>query len=219
MTPSALAVVLVNGLLALVGWATGSMTASGALVGAGYGLAIGLPLGLPGYALLAWFVVLGSGFSRLPGRARPPHEARTWIHATANLGVAALCALAGWRLAFVGALAGALADTSESELGVLAGGRTWLPATGRAVPPGTEGAVSLAGTLAGLLAALSATGLAACLGLLPARLVLPLALGALGATLVESVLGAARPLPNAVLNTLVTTLGALCGALLAAGMV
>jgi uncharacterized protein (TIGR00297 family) len=51
------------------------------------------------------------------------------------------------------ALAEAAADTVSSEIGQVLGGTPRMLTTLRRVPPGTDGAVSLAGTLAGVLAA------------------------------------------------------------------
>jgi uncharacterized protein (TIGR00297 family) len=51
------------------------------------------------------------------------------------------------------ALAEAAADTVSSEIGQILGGRPWMSTTLRRVDPGTDGAVSLAGTLAGVASA------------------------------------------------------------------
>jgi len=56
------------------------------------------------------------------------------------------------------ALAEAAADTVSSELGQVLGGRPRMITTLRAVEPGTDGAVSVAGTLAGLVAAAIVAG-------------------------------------------------------------
>jgi uncharacterized protein (TIGR00297 family) len=84
----------------------------------------------------------------------------------ANLGAAGLLAATGQQgthistfglAACVAALAEATADTVSSEVGqALAStrfGATVLITSGRAVPPGTDGGISLAGTLSGILAA------------------------------------------------------------------
>ncbi len=56
------------------------------------------------------------------------------------------------------ALAEAAADTVSSEIGQVLGGRPRMITTLRAVEPGTDGAVSVAGTLAGMFAAAMVTG-------------------------------------------------------------
>ncbi len=111
----------------------------------------------------------------------------------ANLGVAGLCAgaPAPWLfLACAAALAEATADTVASEMGEVLGGRTLLLTTFREVAPGTDGGLSVAGTLLGVIAALSITAVTAALhplGLLEAAIVL--AAGVLG-LLFDSLLGA-----------------------------
>jgi uncharacterized protein (TIGR00297 family) len=101
----------------------------------------------------------------------------------ANLGVAALAAgdaaqmwLSGraWLTqahsplfaAALAALAEAAADTVSSEIGQVLGGRPRMVTTLRSAEPGTDGAVSVAGTLAGVLAAgvVAALGVAALRG-------------------------------------------------------
>lgn len=60
----------------------------------------------------------------------------------------------GPALAFgLAALAEAAADTVSSEIGQVLGGRPIMLTTFRRVDPGTDGAISLAGTFAGILAA------------------------------------------------------------------
>jgi uncharacterized protein (TIGR00297 family) len=98
-------------------------------------------------------------------------QGRTAAQVAANLGLAALVSSelaqswltnSGWfsrasqlPLLAVGlaALAEAAADTVSSEVGQVWGGRPRLITTLRPVEPGTDGAISLAGTLAGVLAA------------------------------------------------------------------
>jgi uncharacterized protein (TIGR00297 family) len=79
----------------------------------------------------------------------------------ANLGVAAICALAlvlmkdvRFFLALGAALAEAAADTVSSEIGQAIGGRPRLVTRWTAVPPGTDGALTVAGTAAGIAAAI-----------------------------------------------------------------
>ena len=90
---------------------------------------------------------------------------------SANLGLAAVAALPAAQLWFensfgirlylgvpffipaLAALAEAAADTVSSEVGQVLGGRPWMLTTLRRVEPGTDGAISAAGTLAGLVAA------------------------------------------------------------------
>ncbi|PRQ30894.1 hypothetical protein RchiOBHm_Chr5g0029561 [Rosa chinensis] len=57
-----------------------------------------------------------------------------------------------WQLGFVASFCTKLSDTVSSEVGKAYGKTTYLVTTLKVVPRGTEGAVSLEGTLAGLLA-------------------------------------------------------------------
>jgi uncharacterized protein (TIGR00297 family) len=126
--------------------------------------------------VMAVFVVTWIG--TLLGRERKERlgtaerrQGRTAAQVTANLGVAAMAlngltqswlADSGWfsraapmLMLAVGlaALAEAAADTSSSEVGQVLGGRPRMITTLHQVGPGTDGAVSLVGTLAGLIAA------------------------------------------------------------------
>jgi uncharacterized protein (TIGR00297 family) len=100
-------------------------------------------------------------------------QGRSAAQVAANLGVAALvsCEVAqSWLIdrhwfplvgpaagllfaPMLAALAEAAADTVSSEIGQVLGGRPRMITTLRRVDPGTDGAVSVAGTLAGVVAA------------------------------------------------------------------
>jgi len=109
-------------------------------------------------ALIALFLLtfLSTRYGRAQkekrGLAEPRHGRRA-SQIVANLGVAALCAAIGQYAACIAALAEATADTVSSEIGQAVGGPAFLITTFGRVPPGTDGGISLAGTLAGVAAA------------------------------------------------------------------
>src|SRR6185436_1490359 len=133
------------------------------------------------------------------GIAQEKGGARGWRNAWANGGVPAVIAALGllaapkllplYVLAYAAAVATATADTCSSEVGKAYGRRTFLITTFQPVPPGTEGAISLEGTLGGMLGgfAVAAVGAAGGLYSWGAAAIVGLA-GLLGA-LAESVLG------------------------------
>jgi uncharacterized protein (TIGR00297 family) len=99
-----------------------------------------------------------------------------------------------WLPALVGALATTNADTWATEIGLLSRRAPRLVTTGRAVPPGTSGAISARGTGAAAAGA-ALIGMVAAIGqrLTGARMgwLLPLSLVAgLGGSFADSVLGA-----------------------------
>ncbi|GLT65280.1 hypothetical protein SLA2020_377190 [Shorea laevis] len=59
-----------------------------------------------------------------------------------------------WKLGFVASFCTKLSDTVSSEIGKAYGKTTYLITTLKVVPRGTEGAVSIEGTIAGLLASI-----------------------------------------------------------------
>jgi uncharacterized protein (TIGR00297 family) len=205
----------------------GSVTRSGMIAGFAVGALTWAFAGWRGYAVLLAFFLLGTATTRMglrrKKRAGIAHETRSARHALANCGVAVylafLSAAAGapavFLFAFVCAYATAAFDTVSAEIGEAYGGRPVLITTLRRVAPGTDGAVSFVGTLAGLAAALAVAGLAAGLGLLDApRIGIVLAAAFAGST-VDSVLGAtleARGLmDNESVNFSNTLIGALAG--------
>ena len=224
----ALAVNLVLGGLA---WWRGAVSRSGFAGGVVVGTAILGAGGVGAYLVLCAFFSLGTAATRIgyrrkasAGLAQEDEGRRGSRHALANCGTGLVLALCmpwweGWLpgVGLVAAFATAASDTLGSEIGQLVGRRTYLPTTFRAVPPGTEGAVSLEGTLAGV-------GGSALLGLLgwigglhPLEGVGLVVLGAFVGTTVESYVGAiwgrdAR-IGNEAMNFLNTVVGALVAVL------
>ena len=141
------------------------------------------------------------------------------IHAAANCLIPLICAIGWkvtgvslWQLAYTAAFATALADTVSSELGQAFGGTTVLVTSFRHVPVGTEGAVSLEGTLLGLTAVVILGALAAAFRFTTSYVaVLPVAVGALIGMLGESYLARVvntKGLGNELANVFNTAVGA-----------
>ncbi|HEX8617354.1 MAG TPA: DUF92 domain-containing protein, partial [Thermoanaerobaculia bacterium] len=234
-----------NAVLALAGYFARSVNFSGAVGGFLLGAVLIFGGGWPLYvALLAFFVIgttttkLGYARKAKAGLAQEGGGRRGFSHAFSNVGVAAICAIAVSRVArsthgatelelvplFMGiaALATAAADTTASEIGQWIGRRAFLPLTLRRVPVGTEGAISVEGTLAGLAGGF-AVALAGTLAVdrMFAELVAfdwntvaVLTLSAFAGSYLESILGSwnrkqVRPIPNGVLNFFNTAAGAI----------
>ncbi len=158
--------VLVAGGFGAAARAVRFLDGSGALAAAGLAvsvLVLGWAWALPG----ATFFVLSSLLSKL-GRRRKAEAAKGDAKGSrrdagqvyANGGVA-WALLVGWVFVpadalywgTVGAFAAAAADTWGTEIGTLVGGPTRLVWSGRRVPSGTSGGVSVAGTLGALAGA------------------------------------------------------------------
>ena len=124
---------------------------------------------------------------------------RNAAQVAANLGVAGLAAASslmhpvpdsGYTVMVVAALAEATADTLASELGEVVGGQPVLVTSFRRVAPGTDGAISLAGTVAGVCGALVVAAISQTTLKLSVGDTLAAALGAVGGLFVDSLLGA-----------------------------
>jgi uncharacterized protein (TIGR00297 family) len=121
-----------------------------------------------------------------------------------------------WRLGYVAAIASKLSDTFGSELGKAYGKNAYLITTLRMVPRGPEGAVSVEGTLAGVVGSLLIAVLASAVGVLPGgvRGITICTLAAFLATTAESYIGAAFQndqrgwLSNELVNLIMTLIGA-----------
>lgn len=218
---------VINAATAIAGYAARTVNLSGAFVGAIIGAAIFVSLGWQGWVLL-FITFVAAALASRTGLARKQAlgiaEARGGRrgpgNAIANTGVAAIAAvLAGLdvhapaaQLAFVTALVAGGSDTIASEIGKAYGRRTFSVTTFRPVPPGTSGAMSLEGTVAGLLGAAFLGGIAIALNLLAASSLLLAVMSATVGSLVESWLGATFEEPgilnNDVLNFINTTAAA-----------
>jgi uncharacterized protein (TIGR00297 family) len=172
---------------------------------------------------LAWITTrLGYHRKQTLGTAEC-RDGRKGSQVLANLGVATACAalsLLGYnRLLFLLAMAAALseaaADTTSSEVGQAFGKTARLVATWSPVTPGTDGAVSLVGTLAGAGAAGLVTLVCVLGGLLPRRWLPICVVSALIGMFSDSFLGALLERRRLINNDLVNFLGTLMAALAA----
>ena len=108
-------------------------------------------------ALVAVFVLTyaATKFGRKRKEARglaEPRQGRRASQIVANLGAAALFAAAGRYEGCIAALAEAAADTVSSEIGQAVGGEALLVTSWKRVPAGTDGGITIVGTVAGLVA-------------------------------------------------------------------
>ena len=203
----ALLAAAINAALPLLAVVLRIVRPSGAVVGGLYGTLILAFGGWRGYALLWAFFAVGTVATRLGrkrkealGKAEEAGGRRGAANVAANVTVPLLflaaAALAGegtlaacCRLAAAAAFATALMDTVGTEVGQAVGGATFLLPDMKEVPPGTEGGVSLAGTVAGLLAADALGLLFVVLYGAPLAAAVALAAAACFGTIVESLLG------------------------------
>lgn len=219
-----IAALLVTGVFAGLAYALGMVSWGGALGGFTVGVVIYVCLGPQGFAILALFVVGGSVLTRLGyqskqrrGIAQSHRGRRGARNALANCGIPLICALLAalfssevFAAAYVASLGAAFADTTESEVGQLARSSPRLVTNLRRVPPGTDGAISMTGTLAGLVAAGLTALLGLWLGLIEASVAaLSVAGAAFLGTVADSLLGALAPrLGNELTNVLCTLVAA-----------
>lgn len=182
---------------------------------------VGAFAGLATVFLLTWASTRWGYERKLRLGVAERREGRSAGQVLANTAVAAVLAAGSpfaaspelWLAASAGALAEAAADTVSSELGQAAGGRTLLVTNLRAVAPGTNGGVSLTGTLAGLLAAATVVAACAALGMVTGSQAAAAAVAAVLGMLVDSFLGATLEPRGVLTNNGVN----LAGTLVAAG--
>jgi uncharacterized protein (TIGR00297 family) len=182
--------------------------------------------------LLALFLLtfaatrFGKGKKQRLGVAEDSHG-RKASQVAANLGAAGLGAAAAlthplpgtcYAVIVAASLAEATADTLASELGEVLGGEPVMLTTLRSVPPGTDGAISLAGTLAGIGGAMLIVLVASLTLGLGTRDALCAGLAALAGLFFDSLLGATAErrgwLNNDAVNFLSTLAAAGIGACL-----
>lgn len=212
------------------------------------GVTIWGSLGWPGYVVVAFYFLVGSAVTRIgmaekkaAGIAEKREGARGPENVWGSAFTAALCALGvlainlfypdelvgrNWIslliLAYVASFCTKLSDTCASEVGKAYGKRTFLITTFQPVARGTEGAVSLEGTLAGVLASLAIALVGWAVGLIDLTGIAFCTAAAFIGTNLESVIGATLQskiewLTNEVVNFINTTIGAIAAVLLALG--
>jgi uncharacterized protein (TIGR00297 family) len=183
---------------AMLAWFAGGVNVNGALAGSAVAFIMAVRDLRMFLALLVVFAVTlvatRVGHARkLQLRTAEPPGGRTAAQAMANLGIAALVvaiAGAGWPVLALAALAEAAGDTSSSEIGMAFPGKTLLVTNFKSVPAGTDGGISLFGTIAALLGAASVAAAAVTTGLVPPSQITIIILAGFFGTLVDSLLGA-----------------------------
>ncbi len=195
-------------------------------------------LGWRAYAITLFYFFVGSAVTKV-GMAQKETagiaEARGGVRGPGNVWgsalTGALCAagvlavqlvypngLGLWQplltLGFVASLSTKLSDTSATEIGKAYGQRTFLITTLQPVPAGTEGAVSLEGTAAGVVASLTLAALGWAVGLISLAGIGICVIAAFGATTIESLIGATIEekfgwLTHDLVNIINTTVGAI----------
>jgi uncharacterized protein (TIGR00297 family) len=210
--PAALAL---NLLVAWAGHRARTVSTPGAVSGALVGVTVFIGTGWQGWILLLVTFMAAAIASRLGlkrkvllGIAEERGGRRGPGNAIANTGVAAIAAVIALtghssdvaRLAFAAALTAGGSDTIASEIGKAWGRRTWSITSLAHVPPGTSGAMSLEGTLAGIGGALGLGAAAVALGLVPLAWLWPMVIGATAGSLLESWLGATLEAPGILNN-------------------
>lgn len=197
----AMAALFITAAFGFGGFLLGGVSVWGAFAGTAAAFLIYLGLGLGGFVTLVsvfatTLIVTRIGYQRKQqlGLAEE-RSGRRAGQVFANLAAAALFAvLAIWRdwftAAAVAALAEAASDTAQSEIGEVASRRAWLITRLREVAPGTDGGITVPGTLAGVLAVLLVVFCARAIAVIaPGQWWIPAA-GGFGGTIVDSLLGA-----------------------------
>jgi uncharacterized protein (TIGR00297 family) len=164
---------LVNGIIAGIAYYTKTVRRSGVIGGLIVGIPIYFFLGYHGFLILFSMFILGTLATKVgyktkqeKGIAEEAEGARGFKNAIAKCLPGVFFAAGVWfgdwdsgtfarlmGLAFVASFATGAFDTVSSELGQVYGKRAFTLIPIRRVNPGTEGAVSLEGTVAGLIAA------------------------------------------------------------------
>lgn len=196
---------------ALAAWGMRAVSAGGA--GAGLLLTFIICLAAGPLAMLAVVTVFLLTFvaTRLGYRQKQQigvaerNDGREASQIFANLGAAALCAapLAVYSnstrallIGTVAALAEAAADTVSSEIGQAFGGRALLITNLKPVPPGTNGGVTMVGTVAGVIAACVVAAVSVWVGLLYSTYFALVVVAATAGMIVDSILGAVVEKPG-----------------------
>ena len=212
------------------------LTPAGILNAGLLGIIIWGTLGWQGYLVVVFYFIVGSGVTRIgmaekeaAGIAEKRAGARGPENVWGSALIAALCALGVsflpdfkylLCLGYVASFSTKLSDTTASEVGKAYGKSTFLITTLQPVPRGTEGAVSLEGTLAGMVASIAIALIGWGVNLINPLGIIWSVLAAFIATNLESVIGATLQskytwLTNEVVNIFNTLIGATAAIILA----
>ncbi|MGB5595069.1 MAG: TIGR00297 family protein [Crocosphaera sp.] len=190
-------------------------------------------LSWPGYAVVMFYFLVGSAVTRIgmaEKEAAGIAEKRSGMRGPENVWgsalIATICALgtpfvdAPWSqlliLGYVASFSTKLSDTTASEVGKAYGKRTFLITTLKSVKPGTEGAVSLEGTLAGIVASGVIALVGFGVGLINLIGIVYCMIAAFIATNLESLIGATlQEKWDWMTNEIVNIINTFCGAIIA----
>ncbi len=234
--------VVLNTVLAAIAWIVPKklLTTSGLIHAWALGILIWGCLGWQGYIVVLFYFLIGSAVTKVgiaqkeaEGIAEKRSGARGPENVWGSAFTAALCALGIWfyvgffapspstslmvrllALGYVASFSTKLSDTCASEIGKAYGKRTVLITTLKPVPRGTEGAVSLEGTVAGIIASVAIALVGWAVGLITVGGIFICIIAAFIATHIESVIGATlqtqvKWLSNEWVNVLNTLIGAI----------
>ena len=213
------------------------LTPIGNINGAILGVLVWGTLGWRGYLIVIIYFVVGSGLTFVKMEQKESEgiaEERSGMRGAGNVWSSALtatiCAIATlfspveykylFVLGYVASFCTKLSDTTASEVGKAYGKTTYLITNLKSVPRGTEGAVSLEGTLAGTLASVVLAAIAWIIGLINPIGVVWCVVAAFIATTIESLIGATLEsrfawLTNDLVNFINTAIGAVSAIVLA----
>ena len=194
-------------------------------------------LGWQGYAVVLFYFFVGSAVTRIKMEQKEAEgiaEANSGARGAGNVWGSALtatiCALASlfvdspirelFWLGYVASFCTKLSDTTATEVGKAYGKRTFLITTLQPVPRGTEGAVSLEGTVAGIVASVVIAFVGWAVGMISLLGVFWCAIAAFVATTIESLIGATIEekltwLTHDLVNIINTTIGAIVAMVMA----
>jgi|SRR5215472_7807247 len=194
---------LITLVFALFAWVVRGVTTSGAIAGAVVCFALIRGVGWSGFLalcavfLLTWIATRIGYARKLRQGTAESRRGRDALQVFANLAIAAGCAVMfafGHNPRFLAALAAALAeasgDTVASEIGQAVGGVPRLVTSWKSVPIGTDGAITVRGTLAGVLAVATVIAICFATGVVDQRAAFIGAGAAIAATLLDSLMGA-----------------------------
>jgi uncharacterized protein (TIGR00297 family) len=232
--------IALNTLLGLVAWFAPKklLTPAGLVHAWVLGVVIWGTLGWRGYVVILFYFLVGSAVTGIgmaekeaAGIAEKREGARGPENVWGSALVGMLCALGFYvltatpseqqiepalllLLGYVASLSTKLADTCASEVGKAYGKRTFLITTLQPVPRGTEGAVSLEGTLAGIVGAAAIALIGWAVNLINPISIVICVMAAFVATTLESVIGATLQsqlewLSNEIVNGINTLIGAI----------